>query len=81
MKNQKQNIFLIFLSGAVLTLIFAGFVLFKTPKTQITDQQTVNLSHQSSSDETSELEKDVLGTDLSDIDKELEQIESELFGI
>lgn len=77
----NKELFLIVVATMMVLLGMVAIYLSPSPFTLTkTDVQTRNLSRQSTSDETSVLEKDVLGTDLSDIDKELQQIESELFG-
>lgn len=82
MKKQKENLFLILLASAVLLIGLVAIYLSRVPaELAKPDIQTQRLSTQSSSDEISALEKDILNTDLSDIDKELEDIEAELSGI
>ncbi|MCX6725829.1 MAG: hypothetical protein NT052_00730 [Candidatus Shapirobacteria bacterium] len=49
-----------------------------TPTPVITDEQTLKLENQGSSDETEEIEKDLKATDLTNLDKEVITIEQEL---
>ncbi len=82
LKLKKENRFLIILVAALLIVGLVGIYLTKKPITQIPeDTQTQKLGVQEKSDETSLIEKDLKDTDLSDLDKELEDIETELSGI
>lgn len=82
MRKQKERLFLIILCLGVLIIGTIAVYLTRVPaKLTKPDIQTQRLSVQSPSDEISALEKDILNTDLSDIDKELQDIEAELSGI
>ena len=76
MKKQKDNLFLILL--AVAAILIVGIVAVYFSRGTQPDVQTQRLTVQSSSDEASILEKDVLNTDLSGLDQELQEIEKEL---
>lgn len=52
--------------------------LMTTPTPIITDEQTLKLENQGSSDEAEEIEKDLKATDLTNLDKEVITIEQEL---
>lgn len=51
-----------------------------SPREEVTDATTAALEAQGTSDKVSEIEKDLKATDLSHLDKELEDIEAELTG-
>lgn len=78
----KKNWWIWIAVGAVVILILAWFLSQGTPSygpgTATEDQQTEMLSQQSASDDLSAIEADVSATDLSDLDKELSDIESQL---
>lgn len=81
-KTSKQfNLILI-----ACLVIFLALVVLSLPrvtslnleKSKTTDSQTQLLEKQGTSNEVSSIETDLKTTDLADLDKELEQIESEL---
>lgn len=76
MKVTKNN-FLLILTVAVI--IFLGiFAYFFNSSDTTFKQEIVKLKTQSSSNEVESIEQDILGTDLSGLDKELSEIEKEI---
>jgi hypothetical protein len=79
MKKQNDNLFLILLAT---TTLLAGataiFLSWGTSPTIKPDIQTQKLKSQGLSDEISALTKDVQETDLTNIDKELKEVEAAL---
>ena len=62
--------------GVAITLIF--YMRSLKPKITSDELEIQSISQQSSSDETEEIEKDLGNTDLSELDRELFNIEKEL---
>ncbi|OGM20594.1 hypothetical protein A2714_02765 [Candidatus Woesebacteria bacterium RIFCSPHIGHO2_01_FULL_38_9] len=84
MKLVPRKYFLLFLAALlVVALAYMGFTLYNqrmTPKTSTTtyEKELQQMQNQSQSDGVDDIEKDLTETDLSDIDKELQDIETEL---
>jgi len=77
--NKDRGNFLIILVialGVAITLIF--YMRSLKPKITSDELEIQSISQQSSSDETEEIEKDLENTDLSELDRELFNIEKEL---
>lgn len=81
MKIKKENSFLILLIVAFLMISLVGIYLGKKQTTKTIDTHTKKLEIQQQSDEISSIEEDLKATDLSELDKELKNIEAELSGI
>ena len=84
MQLVSRKNFIIFLA-AILVVGFAYMALtlaqqsFKTKRTlTVAEKEIQQINEQSTSDELEDIEKDLLETDLIDIDKELQDIEREL---
>jgi len=76
MKITKNNFVLILAAAAIALLgIFAYFL---NNSGNSFEQEITKLKTQSSSNEIEAIEQDILGTDLSDLDKELSDIEKEI---
>jgi predicted negative regulator of RcsB-dependent stress response len=78
-----KNKLLLLIGVLVIVLGITGYILYsktKTPvnQTQPSDSQSVKFEQQSSSDDTSSIEKDLNNTDLDDIDKESKSIQTEI---
>jgi len=79
MRIEKNNQFLLILAPAFLIIAIAGIFLLRGVKVnKERDIQTEKLEIQAASDETPSIEEDLRETNLSDIDKELQDIEAEL---
>jgi len=79
--NKNKNNFIILLAGVLILLItFFAYQLVLRGKINLNlaDNATAKLEKQSTSTGLKSIEKDVNATDLSDIDKELVDIEKEL---
>ena len=82
LKKDRENLFIILLATTILLATLVGVYLTKKPSKQVSeDIQTQKLEVQEKSDEILSIEKDLKDTDFSDLDKELEDIESEISGI
>ena len=76
MKVTKNNFLLILV---VATIIFLGISAYFFSNSDTTFRQDIaKLKTQSSSNEVESIEQDILGTDLTDLDKELSDIEKEI---
>lgn len=76
MKATKNNFVLIL---AAATVIFLSIIAFFLSNSDTTFKQEISkLKTQSSGSEIESIEEDVLGTDLSGLDKELSDIEKEI---
>jgi hypothetical protein len=76
MKVTKNNFLLILV---VATITFLGIFAYFFVNSDISFKQEVaKLKTQSSSNEIESIEQDILGTDLTDLDKELSDIEKEI---
>lgn len=78
--SEKKN-FMLVLAIAVAIAIFLIFFIrrgYRLPRVTTTDRQTTLLETQSSSDEVDAIEKDLMETDLTELDRELQDIEQEL---
>lgn len=76
MKVTKNNFVLIL---TVAVIIFLGIFAYSFYKSDIPFKREITkLKTQSSSNEVESIEQDILGTDLSDLDKELSEIEKEI---
>lgn len=87
MQLVSRKNFIIFLS-AILVVGFAYMALtltqqsLKTKRTlSVAEKEILQIKEQSTSDELEDIEKDLIETDLIDIDKELQDIERELEAI
>jgi len=77
-KLNSKNSILILAALVVLLLGATNFWLSKRNPLETKEPDVVKLETQSSSDETSDIEKDLEETDLSHLDAELNDIEAEL---
>ena len=76
MKITKNNFLLIM---TIAALVFIGITAyFLSNSSTLFQQEIAKLNTQSSSSEIESIEKDILGTDLSGLDKELSEIEEEI---
>ena len=76
MKVTKNNFVLIL---AAATIIFLGISAYFLNTSNTTFKQEITkLKTQSSNNEVGSIEQDILGTDLSGLDKELSEIEKEI---
>lgn len=75
-KNQVLLLIIAFLIVIIAILSWQKSLLVPAPAPQ--DFQTTKLQQQGTSDEISAIERDLETTDLSDLDRELEDIEREL---
>ncbi len=76
MKVTKNNFVLIL---TVAVIIFLGIFAYFFSNSDISFKQEIaKLKTQSSSNEVGSIEQDILGTDLSNLDKELSEIEKEI---
>lgn len=75
----RKNELMVLAAFVVVILIVMGFSIYRSnsPLPQ-GDGQTTKLTSQSNSTEIAEIEKDVMDTDLEDLDQELLEIEAEL---
>jgi uncharacterized membrane protein YgaE (UPF0421/DUF939 family) len=75
-ENGNFLIILVIAIGVAVTLIF--YMRGLKPKMTSDELELQNITKQSSSDEMDEIENDLENTDLTELDRELESIESEL---
>jgi hypothetical protein len=79
MKLKSTNFMIVLAGFLVVALAIMGYILYQQDKTlKSLDKATLNLTKQSQSDDTQAIENDLEGTDLSDLDKEVVNIEAEL---
>ena len=79
--STRKDTFLYFTLAMVVLMGTIALVLTKKPKVEFStnfEKEIQELKSQSSSDEIYAIEKDIMETDLSEIDKELTSIEKEL---
>ena len=78
--KDKSNFIIILTVAIVIAIVAIFFVRFK-PKDKgqkLIEPDTQRLQTQSSSDEITSIERDLIDTDFSELDKELQDIEYEL---